>query len=70
MSTLPAWRWPRTLFARLSLILCIGLAVAQALSFWLTLTERDDATRDVMMGYIEREVASSEIGRASCRERV
>lgn len=59
MSTLPAWRWPRTLFARLSLILCIGLAVAQALSFWLTLTERDDATRDVMMGYIEREVASS-----------
>jgi len=52
-------RWPRTLFARLALILCIGLALAQTLSFWLTLTERDQATTNVMMGYIEREAASS-----------
>lgn len=51
--------WPRTLFARLALILCIGLALAQTLSFWLTLTERDQATTNVMMGYVEREVASS-----------
>jgi len=52
-------RWPRTLFARLGLILCVGLVLAQTLSFWLTLTERDQATTNVMMGYIEREAASS-----------
>ncbi|HYC43357.1 MAG TPA: HAMP domain-containing sensor histidine kinase [Noviherbaspirillum sp.] len=52
-------RWPRTLFARLAIILCIGLALAQALSFWLTMTERDQATTNLMVGYIEREVASS-----------
>jgi signal transduction histidine kinase len=52
-------RWPRTLFARLTLILCVGLVLAQTLSFWLTVTERDQATTKMMMGYIEREVASS-----------
>lgn len=55
-----AWlHWPRSLFARLTVILFIGLALAQALSFWLTLTERDQTMTNVMMGYIEREVASS-----------
>lgn len=39
--TFSVLRWPRTLFARLALILCIGLVLAQTLSFWLTLTERD-----------------------------
>ncbi|MFM0291487.1 ATP-binding protein [Paraburkholderia megapolitana] len=53
------WRGPRTLFARLALILCVGLALAQTLSFWLTMTERDQATTNMMMGYIEREVTSS-----------
>jgi signal transduction histidine kinase len=43
----------------LALILFIGLASAQALSFWLTMTERDQTMTNVMMGYIEREVASS-----------
>jgi len=52
-------RWPRSLFARLALILFIGLAAANATSFWLTMTERNQATMNVMMGYIEREVASS-----------
>ncbi|MES3024300.1 MAG: HAMP domain-containing sensor histidine kinase [Pseudomonadota bacterium] len=52
-------RWPRTLFARLTLILCVGLALAQTMSFWLTKTERDQATTNMMMGYVEREVASS-----------
>ncbi|WP_144147059.1 ATP-binding protein [Paraburkholderia sp. BCC1884] len=52
-------RWPRTLFARLTVILFVGLASAQALSFWLTRTERDQTMTNVMMGYIEREVASS-----------
>lgn len=50
---------PRTLFARITLILCVGLALAQGASFWLTATERDSATVDVMMGYVEREVATS-----------
>jgi signal transduction histidine kinase len=52
-------RWPRTLFARLALILCVGLVLAQTLSFWLTMVERDRATRNMMMGSIERDVASS-----------
>jgi signal transduction histidine kinase len=51
--------WPRTLFARLALILVVGLALTQALSVWLTMTERDQAMTKVMMGYIEREVTSS-----------
>jgi signal transduction histidine kinase len=51
--------WPRTLFARLAVILFVGLALAQTLSFWLTMTERDQSMTNVMMGYIEREVASS-----------
>jgi signal transduction histidine kinase len=53
------WRLPRTLFARLALILCTGLALAQMLSFWLTVTERDQTMTNMMSGYIEREVASS-----------
>jgi signal transduction histidine kinase len=52
-------RWPRTLFARLTVILFVGMALTQALSFWLTRTERDLTMTNVMMGYIEREVASS-----------
>ena len=56
----PHWpHWPRTLFARLAVILFVGLALAQTLSFWLTMTERDQTMTNVMMGYIEREVASS-----------
>ena len=51
--------WPRSLFARLALILFAGLALAQALSAALTFTERDQATTQLMMGYVEREVASS-----------
>ena len=51
--------WPRTLFARLALILFISLAVAQTVSVWLTLTERDQTMTDVMVGYIGREVTSS-----------
>lgn len=51
--------WPRTLFARLALILLVGLALAQTMSFWLTMTERDQSMTNVMTGYIEREVTSS-----------
>src|ERR1700744_1852287 len=59
MNRWPWLHWPRTLFARLALILFVGLALAQTLSFWLTLTERDQTMTNVMMGYIEREVSSS-----------
>ncbi|TKC88809.1 HAMP domain-containing histidine kinase [Trinickia terrae] len=59
MTPLPMLHWPRTLFARLALIFCVGLALAQTLSFWFTMTERNEATTHLMMGYIEREVTSS-----------
>ncbi|HEY2605258.1 MAG TPA: ATP-binding protein [Paraburkholderia sp.] len=59
MNTRSWVHWPRTLFARLAMILFVGLALAQTLSFWLTMTERDQTMTNVMMGYIEREVASS-----------
>jgi signal transduction histidine kinase len=51
--------WPRSLFARLALILFAGLLVGQTLSFALTVAERDETTTNVMMGYLEREVTSS-----------
>ncbi|WP_277189671.1 HAMP domain-containing sensor histidine kinase [Caballeronia sp. BR00000012568055] len=51
--------WPRTLFARLALILVVGIALAQGMSFWLTMTERDQSMVNVMTGYVEREVTSS-----------
>src|SRR5471030_967594 len=52
-------RWPSTLFARLTLILLLGLVLAQILSFSLTLYERDAAAANMMVGYIDREVTSS-----------
>ncbi|CAG4893275.1 sensor histidine kinase [Paraburkholderia gardini] len=52
-------RWPRTLFARLTLILFLGLLLAQTLSFSLTLHERDDAFSTMMTGYVDREVSIS-----------
>ncbi|MGF6753555.1 sensor histidine kinase [Paraburkholderia sp. GAS42] len=51
--------WPGTLFARLILILFLGLMLAQVLSFSLTLSERDDAFSTMMTGYINREVSIS-----------
>ena len=50
---------PRTLFARVSVILLVGLVIAQGAAFWLTMTERDQSMIDVMTGYVEREVTSS-----------
>jgi len=55
----PAWWAPRTLFVRLALIFCAGLIAAQTLSVWLTVTERNEATAHVMVGYIGQEVTSS-----------
>lgn len=56
----PVWNaWPRTLFARLMIILLIGLAAAQTLSFGLVVMERRQAENTVMLGNLERDVASS-----------
>jgi signal transduction histidine kinase len=54
----PAW-WPRSLFMRLTLILFVGLGVAHALSYWLIMHERREATTGLMLGYLEQDVASS-----------
>ena len=55
-----AWlRWPRTLFMRLMLILLAGLAVAQALSYVLVMSERREATVGLMLNFMEQDVASS-----------
>ena len=51
--------WPRTLFARLTLILCAGLTLAFALSYAVIVQERSGATTDLMLGYMEQDVASS-----------
>lgn len=51
--------WPGTLFGRLTLILCAGMALAQGLSFALVAYERGQAATDMMLGYMERDVASS-----------
>lgn len=59
MSTSARNWWPRTLFMRLTLILFIGLVVAHALSFWLIMRERTEATTGLMLGYLQQDVASS-----------
>ncbi|MBP1206916.1 signal transduction histidine kinase [Duganella sp. 1411] len=57
--TTPTFRWPRTLFTRLTLILFVGLAAAHALSYWVIINERREATTGLMLGYLEQDVASS-----------
>ncbi|CAM5767085.1 Adaptive-response sensory-kinase SasA [Labrys miyagiensis] len=51
--------WPRTLGARLFLILFVGLALAYALSFSVLLTERDISAKTVMLDTLENDVATS-----------
>ncbi|GGC65013.1 ATP-binding protein [Undibacterium terreum] len=51
--------WPRTLFARLTLILVAGLVLAYALSFSLIAYERRMATTNLMLGYMEQDVTSA-----------
>jgi signal transduction histidine kinase len=56
----PAWRWwPRTLFARLTLILFVGLVLAHALSFQLVFYERSQATMSLMLGNLDQNLASA-----------
>jgi signal transduction histidine kinase len=50
---------PRTLFARVTLILVIGLVIAQLLAFVATQHERGQALRALMLSSVERDIASS-----------
>ncbi|WP_254789843.1 ATP-binding protein [Variovorax sp. OV329] len=51
--------WPRSLFARVTVIFVLGLAIAQALTFAAILYERESAMRELMMSGIEQDIASS-----------
>jgi signal transduction histidine kinase len=51
--------WPRTLFARLMVILLVGLVLAQSLSYSLVMMERRSVADRLMLGNLERDVASS-----------
>ena len=54
------WRHrPRTLFARLTLILFTGLLLAHLFSFWLVFSERTQASMDMMLHSAAKDVASS-----------
>jgi len=50
---------PRSLFSRVTLIIVVGLAIAQLLTFAAIRYERDMALRELMMIGIERDIASS-----------
>jgi signal transduction histidine kinase len=50
---------PRSLFSRVTLIIVIGLAIAQLLTFTAIRYERGIAMRELMMIGIERDIASS-----------
>ncbi|MHA7680605.1 sensor histidine kinase [Cupriavidus sp. PET2-C1] len=61
MSTLSArlWPWPRSLGSRLFLILLAGLVIAHGLSFGVLFSERYMTAREVMLGTLETDVATS-----------
>lgn len=50
---------PRSLFSRVTLIIVVGLAIAQLLTFAAIRYERSMALRELMMSGIERDIASS-----------
>lgn len=50
---------PRSLFSRVTLIIVVGLAIAQLLTFASIRYERGMALRELMMSGIERDIASS-----------
>jgi signal transduction histidine kinase len=51
--------WPRTLFARLGLILFGGLAAAHVLSFAVIMFERVQASSAMMLAYVAKDVATA-----------
>jgi signal transduction histidine kinase len=50
---------PQSLFARVTLIIVVGLAIAQLMTFAAIRYEREMALRELMMSGIERDIASS-----------
>ncbi|KAA0697210.1 sensor histidine kinase [Neorhizobium sp. P12A] len=55
----PLQLWPRTLRARLFLILLAGLTIASGLSFAVIVTERYLSAKAIMLGTLESDVATS-----------
>lgn len=57
----PRWHrvMPRTLLARVTLMMVVGLAIAQLLTFAAIRYERGQALQALMLGGIERDIASS-----------
>lgn len=53
------WAWPRTLGARLFVVLLAGLVIAHGLSFAVLFSERYMTARRVMLGTLENDVATS-----------
>lgn len=53
------WAWPRTMGARLFLILFAGLLIAHGLSFAVLFSERYISARQVMLGTLETDVSTS-----------
>ncbi|XAH25846.1 ATP-binding protein [Xylophilus sp. GW821-FHT01B05] len=51
--------WPRSLFGRVALVVCGGLALAHALTFLIILRERGDQGKSMMLAYLGRDVASA-----------
>lgn len=51
--------WPRSLLARLLIIVLLGLILANALSLTLVMVERMHSARTVMLGNLEDDVATS-----------
>lgn len=50
---------PHSLFGRIALILFLGLAAAQALTFVVVLRERSEASWTMMVGYLAKDVANA-----------
>ena len=59
MAILARLAWPRTLFARVLAILIAGLVLAHVLSFGVIMVERWMASKEMMLNYLESDVASS-----------
>ncbi len=53
------WHWPHTLGSRLFLILLAGLIIAHLMSFAVLFSERYMTARQVMLGTLETDVATS-----------
>jgi len=51
--------WPQSLLARLSLVVLAGLLLANALSLSLVMLERTSSVRNLMLGNLEYDVATS-----------